>query len=1194
LLLAISTLALAQNFMTVTASSIYNAGGGLLPAGSMIWQAVDSNGNPVGYQVGGGGQQITFPTVCSVVNGAISGGCQLPNVSLTNPMNVCFAVTIENSSGQIVSPPQNGSNCVQPQTANSWCSSGTCNYDQYAPTNPSVITAQLSTPQQFSLGGLYAQSCPSGLVAIGIAAGTGALLCGVGTGGIAGVTTASGSGLQGGGSTGTLSLSLVGCSASGQGLVWNGSQWVCQTPGGGAWGTISGTLSSQTDLWNYLQTLAPLISPALTGTPTAPTPGSSDNSAKVATTAWVQEQNYGVGTGNVTGPGSSTANDVAIFGSSTGKAISDSSIQISALALLSSPAFTGNPTAPTQSTGDTSTKLATTAYVKNLSYCPVAGCTFTGSVSGITADEVGLGNLTNNLQAYASLYPNTSPAAAQLPLGNNSSAYTPQTLSGDCTISVSGSITCTKTNGQAFGTAAFGTLGVAPNNVVQLNSSGQLPSVSAALLTNFPTLNQNTTGNAATAVAIQSTGGNGTFWGVSGGVQGYYTPAGAGNVSNVGSPTNGQLAQWTGPTSIQGINTTGSGNAVLATSPTFSGTVVGLTAAEVGLGNVTNAAQTIASIVPNTTPSAGQDLVGNSGGTAYAAVSMSGDCTRSASGGITCTKSGGTAFGAGAFISSTAGGDLSGTLPNPTVAQIQGAAIPVSAVVLGTNSSKQLIAQTGTISNSTTGNAGTATQLAATPTLCASGFAPLGILPNGNATGCGPITASFPLQGPNGTSASPSYTFTNDPASGLYDTVEGDEQAVTQIVVSTSSAIATILSPVNNLSWATGETFEFTGITGGASALNGVPFVVTGTSPSRPTSTVTFNCSCSAFTGTYTYTSSFPYGQVFGTALAGHQMQIGRWQSTTANPAQTGSFQGAQRDAWKNRSGPIGVTGADIPGVRGGAQVSASSPPTALLQVASAGASSGATSIPLELSSGSWNAVVGDPLLIALFNADKPSGIGADQDFQLYFVATNTTVTGSSTSVPITTTLTSNLAGSEVVSPYYIRSQIGDASGIEVPGPITIGAGGNLPTFVAVETCSTVSLPSLSSSQSGIGIDTIANGCSVKTNTLGAGWVSLPSGTTTQTIASGTVAATNGSTAISSGTCQTTVTQAASGVLSTDNIQLDFNSSPLGITGFIPATSGILTIIKWPTANNVNVAVCNYTASSITPGAVTLNFRVVR
>jgi hypothetical protein len=49
-----------------------------------------------------------------------------------------------------------------------------------------------------------------------------------------------------------------------------------------------GFLSSATASATY----APLASPALTGTPTAPTPATSDNSTKVATTAYVQAQGF--------------------------------------------------------------------------------------------------------------------------------------------------------------------------------------------------------------------------------------------------------------------------------------------------------------------------------------------------------------------------------------------------------------------------------------------------------------------------------------------------------------------------------------------------------------------------------------------------------------------------------------------------------------------------------------------------------------------------------------------------------------------------------------------------------------------------------------------------------------------------------------------------------------------------------------
>lgn len=60
-----------------------------------------------------------------------------------------------------------------------------------------------------------------------------------------------------------------------------------------------------------------------------------------------------------------------------------------------------------------------------------------------------------------------------------------------------------------------------------------------------------------------------------------------------------------------------------------------VTKTQVGLGNVTDDAQTKAAIVPNTVPTSGQILAGNAGGTAYAAVSMSGDATLASTGALT-------------------------------------------------------------------------------------------------------------------------------------------------------------------------------------------------------------------------------------------------------------------------------------------------------------------------------------------------------------------------------------------------------------------------------------------------------------------------------------------------------------------------------------------------------------------------------
>lgn len=98
--------------------------------------------------------------------------------------------------------------------------------------------------------------------------------------------------------------------------------------------------------------------------------------------------------------------------------------------------------------------------------------------------------------------------------------------------------------------------------------------------------------------------------------------------------------------------------------------------------------------------------------------------------------------------------------------------------------------------------------------------------------------------------------------------------------------------------------------------------------------------------------------------------------------------------------------------------------------------------------------------------------------------------------------------------------------------------------------------------------------------------------TVTQTIASGTAAMGTG--AISSATCATVVTATATGTATTDVLTASFNGDPTAVTGYVPLTTGMLTIIAYPTVNTANFKVCNNTNASVTPGAITLNWRVVR
>jgi hypothetical protein len=65
-------------------------------------------------------------------------------------------------------------------------------------------------------------------------------------------------------------------------------------------------------------------------------------------------------------------------------------------------------------------------------------------------------------------------------------------------------------------------------------------------------------------------------------------------------------------------------------------------------------------------------------------------------------------------------------------------------------------------------------------------------------------------------------------------------------------------------------------------------------------------------------------------------------------------------------------------------------------------------------------------------------------------------------------------------------------------------------------------------------------------------------------------------------------------VLSTDTIIWNPNQSIKAVVGYVPATTGGLSIAAYPTANAVNFDVCSWASASITPGALTLNWSVTR
>lgn len=111
-----------------------------------------------------------------------------------------------------------------------------------------------------------------------------------------------------------------------------------------------------------LALLAPLLSPALTGTPTAPTAAPGTNTTQLATTAYVVTALAGLV--NSSPAALDTLNELAAaLGNDPNFAATVTNL-LAQKAPLASPALTGMPTAPTAGAGTSTTQIATTAFVQ--------------------------------------------------------------------------------------------------------------------------------------------------------------------------------------------------------------------------------------------------------------------------------------------------------------------------------------------------------------------------------------------------------------------------------------------------------------------------------------------------------------------------------------------------------------------------------------------------------------------------------------------------------------------------------------------------------------------------------------------------------------------------------------------------------------------------------------------------------------
>jgi hypothetical protein len=381
-----------------------------------------------------------------------------------------------------------------------------------------------------------------------------------GGGTITGVTTASGSGLIGGGTSGTLNLSLLTSCSSGQVLKWNGSAWACSSAGTG---TITG-VTAGTDLTgggtsgkvtlNLDITKVPQLGTANTFT------GNQTVNGNLSATGTVTGSSFGIGS-NLFAFGS-YANDNAFLGFAGNTTMTGSGNTATGYhALLDNTAGSSNTATGDQALVSNTIGNYNTANGTNVLYSNTTGNWNTAGGNGaLNKNTTGSGNTASGagaLQLNTTASNNTATGSFAL-LNNTTGGY--NTASGNQAL---------YSNTTASDNTANGFQTLTSNTTGEQNTADGFE----ALVAN--TSGYNNTANGASALSSNTTGYENTAVGIS---ALYYNTFGIQNTADgvqaLGLNTTGQYNTAVGVDALYS-NTTGNnltciGYACTASAPSLS------------------------------------------------------------------------------------------------------------------------------------------------------------------------------------------------------------------------------------------------------------------------------------------------------------------------------------------------------------------------------------------------------------------------------------------------------------------------------------------------------------------------------------------------------------------------------------------------------------------------------------------------